>query len=74
MGEGIVLSKEDLKAVATLFKVRWSADIRNWNERDVDGCLWLVACPDVQGNWVTKTGNSLSKTIMNLLKELDINA
>ena len=74
MSVGVVLSKEDLEAIATLYKVRWSANIRNWKERGVDGCLWVVICPDSAGSWVTRTGTSLSKTIMNLLKELEINA
>jgi len=74
MGVGVVLSEEDLEAIATLYKVRWSADIRNWKERGVDGCLWVVTCPNLNGSWVTRTGTSLSETIMNLLKELDIHA
>ena len=72
MAVGVKLSEEDLKAVAQLYEVRWSADIRNWKERGVDGCLWVVICPDLNGNWVIRTGTSLAETIIRILKELDL--
>ena len=72
MAEGVELSQEDSEDVAKLFKVRYSAIIRNWNERGVDGCLWFVSCPNLKNEWVTQTGTSLSDTIMNLLKELSL--
>ncbi len=67
---GVKLSNEDLEAVARLYKLKWSAEIRNWNERDVKGCLWVVRCPDKRGNWITKTGSSLCDTIYSILKKV----
>ena len=72
MAVGVKLSEEDLKAVAQLYEVRWSADIRNWKERGVDGCQWMVTYPDLNGNWVIRTGTSLAETIIRILKELDL--
>ena len=67
---GVELSNRDLEAITKLFKLRWSADIRNWNERGVEGCLWVITCPDKQGNWITRTGSSLCDTIDTILKEI----
>lgn len=50
---GVKLSTKDLQAIAKLYEIRWSADIRNWKERDTDYCLWLVSCPDKIGVWKT---------------------
>ena len=69
---GVNLTKQDLEAIKKIFEVRWSADIRNWKERGVDGCSWMVTCPDKQGNWVTKTGLSLAETINNLLTSIEV--
>ena len=66
---GVNLSKEDLQAIVKLYKVRWSANIRNWKEREVDECLWVVSCPDKHGNWIVETGQSLAQTIEILLKK-----
>ena len=60
---GVTLTERDLEAVARIYELKHSVDIRNWKERDMDTCLWFVRCPDSQGNWVTKTGNSLAETI-----------
>lgn len=67
---GSELSKEDLRAVAKLFRLRWSADIRNWKERDTDYCLWRVICPDKSGTWHSKTGHNLAEVINQLLKDV----
>ena len=73
MAIGVKLSNADLEAVAQLYKVRWSADIRNWKERGIeDECQWMVTCPDNRNEWITRTGTSLAKTIMGILKELDL--
>ena len=69
---GVILTKEDLQAIKKLYEVRWSADIRNWNERGVDGCMWIVTSPDKAGNWITETGSSLSKTIDKLLQRIEV--
>ena len=69
---GVILTKEDLQAIKKLYKVRWSANIRNWNERNVEGCLWKVMAPDLSGNWVTETGSSLAKTIYKLLESIEV--
>ena len=60
---GVELSNRDLDAVARLYKIRWSADLRNWNEKGVEGCMWLVTIPDKQGNWITYSGSNLADTI-----------
>ena len=67
---GINLSKADIKAIETLFRYRWSASIRNWKERNVDGCQWLVECPDLSGGWVSEIGPCLSYTIYKLLERI----
>ncbi len=64
---GINLSTDDLKAIEKLFKYRWSASIRNWKERNVDGCQWIVECPDRRNRWQSEVGVSLSNTIDKLL-------
>ena len=68
MSIGVDLSDEDLEAVRRLFNLRWGGDIKNWKERDVDGCLWLVSCPDKSNNIITETGQSLADTINTLLE------
>ena len=60
---GVTLTERDLEAVARIYELKHSVDIRNCKERDMDTCLWFVRCPDSQGNWVTKSGNSLAETI-----------
>ena len=60
---GVTLTERDLEAIARIYELKHSIDIRNWKERDMDTCLWFVRCPDSQGNWVTKSGNSLAETI-----------
>ena len=72
MAIGVKLSNEDLEAIAQLYEVRWSASIKNWKERDVDGCQWIVSYPDLKGNWIIRTGTSLAETIIRILKELDL--
>tara|TARA_Y100000593_G_scaffold95083_1_gene199337 strand:- start:6016 stop:6234 length:219 start_codon:yes stop_codon:yes gene_type:complete len=69
---GVNLTEEDLKAIKKLYAIRWSADIRNWNERNVEGCLWKVTIPDLSGNWISETGSSLSKTIYKLLERIEV--
>jgi len=69
MSVGVNLSDKDLDAVRRLYKVRWSADIRTWKERDTDYCLWLVSCPDKNNQYITETGQSLSDTITKLLEQ-----
>jgi len=67
---GIELSDEDLLAVKKLYSVRWSADIRNWNERGVQGCMWFVTCPDRKGNWLIETNSSLHEAIYSILDKI----
>ena len=67
---GVTLSKDDLKAIEKLFKYRWSASIRNWKERNVDGCQWIVECPDRRNIWQSETGIRLSDTINKLLERI----
>ena len=50
MSIGVNVTDEDLQAIRILYKVRWSAEISNWKERDTDYCLWKVACPDTTGH------------------------
>ena len=69
---GVPLTNEDLQAIKKLFRVRWSADIRNWKERDVEGCLWIVTAPDKAGNWIIERGQSLEQTINPLLKSIEV--
>ena len=64
---GVYLTDKDLQAIKKLYQVRWAADIRNWKERDTDYCLWLVSCPDKNGDYITETGQSLADTINVLL-------
>jgi len=70
MSIGIELSNKDLEAVSQLYRVRWTAEISNWKERNTDYCMWFVRCPDKEGNFITETGQSLSETIYNLLKKV----
>ena len=72
MSLGVTLTQDDLKAIRRLFEQRWTADIRNWKERDTDYCMWFVSCPDKQGHHITETGQSLATTIDKVLsKALD---
>ena len=64
---GIDLTNQDLEAIKKIYIVKYSVEISNWKERDMDTCMWIVRCPDTQGNWVTKTGESLAKTIYAML-------
>ena len=68
MSIGINLTEEDLQAIRILYKVRWSAEIRNWKERETDYCLWKVSCPDSKGHYITEFGPSLVDTINTLLE------
>ena len=69
---GVSLTENDIQAVKKLFSLRWSASIRNWKEREVGGCLWMVSCPDMKGSWLTVTNPSLSEAINSLLKQIII--
>ena len=68
MSIGVNVTDEDLQAIRILYKVRWSAEITNWKERDTDYCLWKVACPDTTGHILVETGQSLAETINRLLE------
>ena len=46
MSIGVDLTEEDLQAIQKLYRVRWTAEIKNWKERDTYFCLWLVNCPN----------------------------
>ena len=70
MSIGVELSYEDLEAVRYLYRVRWTAAITTWKERDTDYCMWFVRCPDQKGNFVTEAGNSLADTIDRLLAKV----
>jgi hypothetical protein len=72
MSVGVDLSDEDLAAVRLLYKVRWTARLTTWKERDTDYCMWFVECPDQAGGFITETGQSLSDTIYRLLASLDM--
>ena len=69
MSIGVNLTEEDLQAIRKLYCLRWTGDIRNWKERGVEECLWMVSCPDKHGNWIVETGQSLAQTIEILLKK-----
>jgi hypothetical protein len=70
MSIGVELSDEDLEAIRHLYKVRWTANIHTWKERDTDYCLWFVSCPNLTGSFITETGNSLADTIYKLLEKV----
>ena len=70
MSVGVKLTQIDLQAIKKLYEVRWSADIRNWKERDTDYCLWTVSCPDKKNSYITETGTSLADTISTLLERV----
>jgi len=70
MSVGVKLTNIDLQAIKKLYEVRWSAEIRNWKERDTDYCMWLVSCPDVRNCIITETGQSLADTITKLLQRV----
>ncbi len=68
MSIGVILTEDDLAAIKQLYILRWSAEIRNWKERNTDYCLWKVSCPDRKGQYITESGQSLAKIIYILLK------
>ena len=70
MSIGVTLKDEDLEAVRKLYALRWTADIKNWKERDTDYCLWIVSCPDKGNTIISETGHSLSDTIERLLNRV----
>lgn len=69
MSVGVELSNEDLEAIRKLYKVRWSADIRNWKERDTDYCMWFVYCPNKKGAYIVETGKCLAEVINRILQK-----
>ena len=70
MSIGVNLTEEDLQAVRKLYHLRWSGDIKNWKERGVDGCLWIVSCPDKDNGIITETGQILAEVIEKLLERV----
>ena len=68
MSVGVKLTNTDLQAVKKLYEVRWSAEIKNWKERDTDYCIWIVSCSTLKGEFITETGQSLADTIEELLE------
>ena len=70
MSIGVTLKDEDLEAVRKLSALRWTADIKNWKERDTDYCMWIVSCPDKRNQILIETGQSLAKTIDILLERV----
>ena len=70
MSIGVNLSDNDLQAIRILYKMRWAADIKNWKERDVDECMWLVSCPNKKNEILTETGYPLADVIYKLLQRV----
>lgn len=68
MSVGVTLSVDDLQAIARLYRLRWSGEIKNWKERDTDYCMWFVSCPDSRNSLIIETGQSLANTIDKLLQ------
>ena len=66
---GVELSDDDLEALRTLYRLRWTATIHTWKERDTDFCLWFVTCPNAQGEFLIQSGHNLADTIDKLLKK-----
>ena len=67
---GVILSDKDLEAIKRLYEARWCADIRNWKEREVEDCMWIVQCPDRTNNIITELGFPLHKVIDRLLDKV----
>ena len=65
---GVTLTDTDLQAIKKLYSTRWGGNIKNWKERNVDGCLWVVSCPDKDNNIITETGQNLANVIERLLE------
>ena len=70
MAIGVNLSNADLQAIQTLYKIRWAANIKNWKERDVDGRMWIVSCPNKRNETLTETGYPLADVIYKLLQRV----
>lgn len=70
MSIGVDLTEEDLQAIQKLYRVRWTAEIKNWKERDTDFCLWLVNCPNEHNEIMTETGHSLAEVIDAILQRV----
>lgn len=70
MPVGVTLSDKDIAAIKRLYEVRWCADIRNWKEREVEGCMWIVQCPDRTNNTVCELGFPLHEVIDRLLDKV----
>ena len=70
MSVGVTLTDKDLQAIKRLYETRWGGDIKNWKERGVEGCLWVVSCPDKRNQILIETGQSLAKTIDILLERV----
>ncbi len=67
---GVELSNKDLLAIKKLYQVRWTATITNWKEKECDGCMWKVTCPDKNNILRVQYGQVLSDTIEDLLKQI----
>ena len=67
---GVTLSDKDVEAIKRLYEVRWCANIRNWNEREVDDCMWIGHCPDRTNNIISELGFPLHKVIDRLLDKV----
>ena len=70
MSIGVVLTDDDLVAVRKLYANRWTADIKNWKERDTSYCIWIVTCPNQNNTYITETGQSLADTIKKVLERV----
>ena len=67
MSIGVILTDDDLMAVRKLYATRWTADIKNWKERDTPYCIWTVTCPNRNNTHITESGQSLADTINKVL-------
>ena len=67
---GVSLTQEDLEAIKRLYADRWYAEIKNWQERDTDYCIWFVTCHNSKGSLITKTGHSLASVIDKVLAKV----
>ena len=68
MSVGVTLPDKDLQAIKRLYETRWGGDIKNWKERGVEGCLWVVSCPDKNNQIITEAGQNLADVIEKLLE------
>tara|TARA_Y100001938_G_scaffold68976_1_gene95694 strand:+ start:55 stop:309 length:255 start_codon:yes stop_codon:yes gene_type:complete len=68
--KGVRLSKKDLNALTLLFKYRWMASVRNWKEKGLQQCQWIVSCPNENNEWLEFRDNSLHVAVKKILRQV----